>query len=99
MFSFKVHHSLSKSAERFIMALLTPISEKLDAIDTSFKAKLAEFKGVLEGVKAELADIKTRVVDQSELDAISAKADVIKTEIDNAKIADEPAPPEGEIVS
>lgn len=96
MFSFKVHHSLSKSAERFIMALFAPLDGKLDDIKSSFDSKLAEFKSEfgskIDGLTAEIADLKTRVPDPAEVAALEAKADGIKSAIDAAKLADEPAP-------
>jgi hypothetical protein len=84
--------ALSPGLESFIMATISDISSKVDDLKTSTDAKFGEFIAEVKTLSDEVADLKTKITDPAELDAVAAKLDTNKSDVDAVVVNPEPAP-------
>jgi flagellar hook-associated protein FlgK len=83
--------SLSPALEAIIMATLSDVGAKVDALKASTDAKIGELVAGIKTLSDEVADLNTKIVDPSAIDEIANKLDANKAAVDAVAVT--PAPP------
>jgi len=94
MFTVNVVHTfaLSPAMEALFVANISEISTKVDDLKASTESKFGEALSYIQELTAEVADLKTKITDPAELDAVAAKLDANKADVDGKVIKPEVVP-------